>query len=59
MATFCHDYIERNGIASSIIGGWKFINATIVEEAEKEELEQEKIKLDEKRLETIEKKIKV
>ena len=56
---FYHDYIERNGIASSIIGGWKFINATIVEEAEKEELEQEKIKLDEKRLETIEKKIKV
>lgn len=56
---FYHDYIERNGIASSIIGGWKFINATIVKEAEKEELEQEKIKLDEKRLETIEKKIKV
>lgn len=55
---FYHDYIERNGIASSIIGGWKFINATIVEEAKKEELEQEKIKLDEKRLETIEKKNK-
>ncbi len=27
---FYHDYIERNGVASSIIGGWKFIKEDIV-----------------------------
>lgn len=26
---FYHDYIERNGIASSMIGGWKFINTEV------------------------------
>lgn len=32
---FYHDYIERNGIASSMIGGWKFIRADVKEEYEK------------------------
>lgn len=27
---FYHDYIERNGVASSIIGGWKFIDVRLV-----------------------------
>ena len=27
---FYHDYIERNGVASSIIGGWKFIDRRLV-----------------------------
>ncbi len=31
---FYHDYIERNGIASSIIGGWKFVNEELAEEYE-------------------------
>lgn len=33
---FYHDYIERNGVASSIIGGWKFIEEELVEEYESE-----------------------
>lgn len=33
---FYHDYIERNGIASSMIGGWKFIRQDVIEEAELE-----------------------
>lgn len=32
---FYHDYIERNGIASSMIGGWKFIRADVMEIYEK------------------------
>lgn len=28
---FYHDYIERSGIASSMIGGWKFIRADVME----------------------------
>ena len=34
---FYHDYIERNGIASSIIGGWKFIREDLAEEYETEQ----------------------
>ena len=34
---FYHDYIERNGIASSIIGGWKFADNRLVEELAAEE----------------------
>ena len=34
---FYHDYIEKNGIASSMIGGWKFIAEPIVADLEKEE----------------------
>lgn len=41
---FYHDYIERNGIASSIIGGWKFINTEVVEEYQKELKNEEIIK---------------
>ena len=37
---FYHDYIERTGIASSIIGGWKFIDKRIVD-SYKEELDAE------------------
>lgn len=41
---FYHDYIERTGIASSIIGGWKFIEEEIVQEYEKELEEEELLK---------------
>ena len=34
---FYHDYIEKNGIASSMIGGWKFIAQPIAEDYEKEQ----------------------
>ena len=34
---FYHDYIEQRGEASSIIGGWKFIEEEIVEREEVEE----------------------
>ena len=34
---FYHDYIERNGIASSIIGGWKFADNRLVKEMVAEE----------------------
>ena len=33
---FYHDYIERNGIASSMIGGWKFIREDVVKDFEDE-----------------------
>lgn len=51
---FYHDYIERNGIASSIIGGWKFIRADIAEEYENEQRQKAEIK----RQKEVEKKIK-
>ena len=38
------DYVERNGIASSISGGWKFIDTEIVEDYQKELLKEEQIK---------------
>ena len=41
---FYHDYIEKNGIASSMIGGWKFIAPEIAEDYEKEEAMEESIK---------------
>ena len=34
---FYHDYIERRGITSSMIGGWKFIEEPVLKEIEKEE----------------------
>ena len=42
---FYHDYIERNGIASSIIGGWKFIDERLVKEYEDEQRTKYKIVL--------------
>ena len=42
---FYHDYIERNGIASSIIGGWKFIREDIVQEEETLQRAEQKEKL--------------
>ena len=33
---FYHDYIERNGIASSMIGGWKFIREDVFEDFEED-----------------------
>ena len=33
---FYHDYIERRGITSSMIGGWKFIEEDVIERHEKE-----------------------
>jgi Ni/Fe-hydrogenase 1 B-type cytochrome subunit len=34
---FYHDYIERRGITSSMIGGWKFIEEEVLDEIEAEE----------------------
>jgi Ni,Fe-hydrogenase I cytochrome b subunit len=34
---FYHDYIEKNGIASSMIGGWKFIPQPVVRDYASEE----------------------
>ncbi|GHU61803.1 Ni/Fe-hydrogenase, b-type cytochrome subunit [Bacteroidia bacterium] len=34
-----HDYIERRGVTSSMIGGWKFIEEDVALEEEKEERE--------------------
>ncbi len=48
---FYHDYIERNGIASSMIGGWKFIRTDLAKESE--ELTDDKKKLEETRDELI------
>lgn len=45
---FYHDYIERNGIASSIIGGWKFIPEELAEEYELEQQEQQWLRVEEK-----------
>jgi Ni/Fe-hydrogenase 1 B-type cytochrome subunit len=42
---FYHDYIEKNGVASSIIGGWKFIPHRIVEDYETEHALMHDIKL--------------
>ena len=28
---FYHDYIERRGVTSSMIGGWKFIEEDVIE----------------------------
>ena len=40
---FYHDYIERNGIASSIIGGWKFVREDLAEEYETEQNQQQQL----------------
>ena len=40
---FYHDYIERNGIASSIIGGWKFVREDLAEEYETEQKQQQQL----------------
>ncbi|MEG1617207.1 MAG: Ni/Fe-hydrogenase, b-type cytochrome subunit [Bacteroidales bacterium] len=42
---FYHDYIEKNGIASSIIGGWKFIAEPIVNDYEAEQAMEKDIKI--------------
>ena len=47
---FYHDYIERSGVASSIIGGWKFVEEEVAQEYQ-EELEREEIIKKEKKLE--------
>lgn len=36
-----HDYIERRGITSSMIGGWKFIEEEVARDEEKEEKERQ------------------
>jgi len=36
---FYHDYIERRGVTSSMIGGWKFIEKEHLDELEREEEE--------------------
>ena len=41
---FYHDYIEKNGIASSMIGGWKFIPTTIAEDYIAEETAKENLR---------------
>lgn len=40
---FYHDYIERNGVASSIIGGWKFVREDLAEAYETEQQQQQQI----------------
>ena len=42
---FYHDYIERNGIASSIIGGWKFADNRLVKEMVAEERKERSIQI--------------
>lgn len=32
---FYHDYVERRGVTSSMIGGWKFVEKCVVEEDDK------------------------
>ncbi|MDR3060109.1 MAG: Ni/Fe-hydrogenase, b-type cytochrome subunit [Prevotella sp.] len=42
-----HDYIERRGVTSSMIGGWKFVEEEVAkaeEKIEKEEMNKKKIK---------------
>lgn len=46
---FYHDYIERNGVASSMIGGWKFMDEKVVEQFLIEEKEKEQLSVDRKR----------
>lgn len=46
---FYHDYIERNGVASSMIGGWKFMDEKVVEQFLTEEKEKEQLSVDRKR----------
>jgi len=36
---FYHDYIERRGVTSSIIGGWKFIEEDMISEEDKVEVD--------------------
>ena len=38
-----HDYIERRGVTSSIIGGWKFIEEEMVTEEDQVEIEEETV----------------
>ncbi|MEG1585877.1 MAG: cytochrome b/b6 domain-containing protein, partial [Bacteroidales bacterium] len=47
---FYHDYIEKNGIASSIIGGWKFIPLPIVQDYASERTMAKDVKLLKKQL---------
>lgn len=53
---FYHDYIERNGIASSMIGGWKFIRSDLVEELETEIKQEKEIDSEKSEIKTDEKK---
>jgi len=39
---FYHDYIERRGVTSSMIGGWKFIEEDVIAEHEKQAQEHPK-----------------
>lgn len=52
---FYHDYIEKNGIASSIIGGWKFIAEPIVTDYEAEQAMEEDVRILKKQLKEKEK----
>lgn len=50
-----HDYIERRGETSAMIGGWKFVKEDIVQKLELEEAEKEKQKKAKKRREKMRK----
>lgn len=41
---FYHDYIEKNGIASSMIGGWKFIPLAIIKNYQSERAMEKEVK---------------
>ena len=56
---FYHDYIERNGIASSIIGGWKFIDERLVKEYEDEQRTKHKIVLKKEKEKLLKKEIEI
>lgn len=55
---FYHDYIERNGVASSIIGGWKFIDEEVVQEHIAEQKEIQSLRLEKEECKQLAKKEK-
>ena len=55
---FYHDYIERTGIASSIIGGWKFIEEPVAKEYEQELAKENIIKEEKELIKELEKETK-
>lgn len=55
---FYHDYIERSGVASSIIGGWKFIDERLAKAHEESEIAHSRIEEVESEIEELEKEIK-
>ena len=55
---FYHDYIERTGIASSIIGEWKFIEEPIAKKYEDELAKEEMIEKEKEIIKELKKEAK-